>query len=90
MLQRDAESFLNPESEYRDKTVIVKRSKLTYGGKDCVVIQFQDISETKLLKHEQEKGEFLGTIYSSVFTKMVGSLKNNLEIAVRLIRSLKD
>ena len=40
MLQREAESFLNPESEYRDKTVIVKRSKLTFGGEDCVVIQF--------------------------------------------------
>ena len=81
---------MKPDIDYRDKTILVTRRKLNYQGQDCVVLQFQDISETKFLQHEQEKGKFLGTIYSSVYSKMIGTLKNNVEVAVRLIRSLKE
>ena len=73
-----------------DKTLIVKRTKLIFNDKECVVLNFQDISEIKRLKHEQAKSKLLGTLYSSVHHEIIGPLKSNEQAALRLIRGLND
>ena len=73
-----------------DKTLIVKRTNLIFNDKECVVVDFQDISAFKRLKLEEEKTKLMSTLYSSVHHEMLGPLKTNEEAAIRLIRNLKD
>ena len=73
-----------------DLTLIVRRAKLRFNDSDCVVLNFQDITTQRKLKHEQEKGRLMSTLYSSVHHEMLGPLKASSEAAVRLIRKLKD
>ena len=77
-------------STNRDKTLIVKRTNLIFNDKECVVVDFQDISAFKRLKLEEEKTKLMSTLYSSVHHEMIGPLKSNEEAAIRLIRNLQD
>ena len=61
-----------------------------FNDKECVVLNFQDISAIKRLKHEKEKSRLMSTLYSSVNHEMIGPLKTSEEAALRLIRRLKD
>jgi len=72
----------------RDITLVVKRTKLIFNDKECVVLNFQDVSLWKRLKHEEQKGKLMSTLYSSVHHEMLGPLKNNVETALRLVRRL--
>ena len=78
------------ESPQADKTLIVKRAKLQFNDKSCVVLSFEDISSVKKLKMEEEKSRLMTTLYSMVHHEMLGPLKSAEEAAVRLIRKLKD
>ena len=73
-----------------DLTLIVKRTRLRFNDKECIVINFQDITLYKRLKYEEDKGKLMSTLYSSVHHEMIGPLKNSVEIAVHLIRILRD
>ena len=37
----------------KDKTLVLKRTKLIFNGKECVVLNFQDVSLWKRLKQEE-------------------------------------
>ena len=74
----------------QDYTLVLKRTKLIFNGKECVVLNFQDLSLFRRLKAEQEKGRLMSNLYSSVHHEMLGPLKNNVETSLRLIRSLSD
>jgi len=77
-------------SAYHDSTLIVKRTNLLFSGRECVVLNFEDITSIKKLKKEEEKSKMMSILYSSVHHEMIGPLKSNEEAAVRLIRGLKD
>ena len=76
--------------ESHDLTLIVRRAKLRFNDSDCVVLNFQDITTQRKLKHQEEKGRLMSTLYSSVHHEMLGPLKASSEAAVRLIRGLQD
>ena len=74
----------------KDITLVLKRTKLIFNDKECVVLNFQDVSLWKRLKQEEQKGKLMSTLYSSVHHEMLGPLKNNVETSLRLVRSIKD
>ena len=73
-----------------DKTLLVKRSKLSFNEKDCQVFNFQDISTYRRLKREEENNKLLAILCSSVHHEMTGPLRCGIELAVRLMRNLKN
>ena len=90
MLDDDLGDKEGPDSIKHDQTMIVKRTNLLFNNKECVVLNFEDISAVKRLKLEEEKTRVMSALYSSVHHEMIGPLKSNEEAAVRLIRSLTD
>ena len=72
----------------KDITLVLKRTKLIFNDKECVVLNFQDVSLWKRLKQEEQKGKLMSTLYSSVHHEMLGPLKNNVETSLRLVRSI--
>ena len=84
------ETDLESEGEFHDLTLIVKRTKLRFNEKECIVLNFQDITTYKKLKYEEDKGKLLSTLCSSVHHEMIDPLKNIVNIAVNLIRRLRD
>ena len=85
-METDAES----EGEFHDLTMILKRTKLRFNDKECIVFNFQDITTYKKLKHEEDKGKLLSTLCSSVHHEMIGPLKGIVTMAVLLIRKLQE
>ena len=90
MLQDETESAQESEGKLLDKTLLVKRSKLMFNDKECIVLTFQDISTIKKLKHEEQKSRLMSTLYSSVNHEIIGPLKSNEQAALRLIRGIQD
>ena len=43
------------QDEVVDKTLVVKRANLIFNDKECLVLNFSDITAMKLLKHEEQK-----------------------------------
>ena len=73
-----------------DSTLILKRTKLLFNDKECVFLNFRDVSTFKRLKQEEKKSQLMTTLYSCVHHEMLGPLKNSFEASMRLIRSLTD
>ena len=69
---------------------MLKRTTLIFNDKECVLLNFQDLTAFKNLQTAQKKEKLLTTLYSSVHHEMMGPLKNNVQMALRLTRSLKD
>ena len=61
----------------------------TFNDEKCVMISFTDISTFQQLKHEQEMNNLLKTLNASVHHEMLVPLKVNVEMAHRLLKSLK-
>ena len=78
------------ERSHQDATFSVKRTKLIFNDKECIVLNFQDISAIKRLKHEQKKSKLLNTLWSSIHHEIIGPLKSNEQAAIRLIRGIQD
>ena len=83
-------SFEDEEGQQKDRTLIVKRTKLTFNDKTCQVVNFQDVTTFKRLKLVEEKSAVLNKVVSSVYHEMIGPLKNSVELAVQLVRSLRN
>ena len=90
MLHEGIEKLENFSSTNCDQSLIVKRSKLIFNDRECLVFNFQDISAFKRLKHEQEKSRLMGLLCSSVHHEILGPLQTIIEASVRLIRCLDD
>ena len=90
MLDENDDNKEDHDSPYDDQFLIVKRANLLFNDKECVVLNFENITSVKKLKQEEEKSRLMSTLYSSVHHEMIGPLKSNIEAAVRLIRYLKD
>ena len=90
MLHKGIEKQSDFNSIHCDLTFIIKRTKLIFNDKECVVFNFQDISAFKKLKHEEEKIRLMSMLYSSVHHEILGPLETNIEAAIRLIRHLND
>ena len=80
----------NRMGKAHDSTLIVKRAKLIFNDKECIVLSFQDITALKLLKSEEQKTKFMSNLYSCVQHEITGPLKINEESATRLIQKLTD
>ena len=90
MLKDKIETDVESEGEFHDLTLIVKRTKLRFNDKECIVLNFQDITTYKKLKYEEDKGKLLSTLCSSVHHEMISPLKSIVSITVHLIRKLQD
>ncbi len=86
MLHEGIEKKTESNSIDTDLTLIIKRTKLIYNDKKCLVINFQDITTFKKLKNEEEKTRLMTTLYSSVHHEIIGPLENNVLASLRLIR----
>ena len=53
MLHDGSDDGSEVDDKQQDRTLIVKRTKLTFNDKECIVLNFQDISTIKKLKHEE-------------------------------------
>ena len=53
MLHDHMENAQEADGKSLDKTLLVKRTKLMFNDKECIVLTFQDISTIKKLKHEE-------------------------------------
>ena len=53
MLHDQIESAQEADGKMLDKTLLVKRTKLMFNDKECIVLTFQDISTLKKLKDEE-------------------------------------
>ena len=73
-----------------DSTLILKRTKIFFNDKECIFLNFRDVSTFKRLKQEEKKSQLMTTLYSCVHHEMLGPLKNSFEASMRLIRSLTD
>ena len=69
---------LDEEENSTDTALILKRTKLRFNGKSCIVLNFQDITAFDRLKLEEERRKRMSTLYSSVHHEMIGPLKNNV------------
>ena len=56
----------------------MKRTKLIFNDKECVLLNFQDLTTFKNLKIAEKKSKLMTTLYSSVHHEMMGPLKNNV------------
>ena len=90
MLHEGIEKLTNFSSTNCDQSLIVKRSKLIFNDRECLVFNFQDISAFKRLRHEEEKSRLMGMLFSTVHHEILGPLSNIIEASVRLIRCLHD
>ena len=79
MLSHNTDSMENEDG--KNKTVVVKRSRLTFNEKECVVLNFTEITTQKRLKREVEKCNLLTTLCTSVHHEMLSPLKTNVEFA---------
>ena len=61
---------------------------LNFNEEECVVINFTDISTYQRLKIQEENNNLLKTLNASVHHEMVVPLKVNIEMAMRLKKSL--
>ena len=58
---------------------------LTFNRKECLVINFTDITAYKRLEQEREINNQLKMLNTSVHHEMIAPLKANVEISERLI-----
>ena len=80
----------NSEDKVHDITLVVKRANLIFNDKECLVLNFSDITALKLLRSEEQKTKLMSNLYSSVHHEMLGPLKSNEEAARCLIEGLTD
>ena len=78
----------NIGQQVNPKTIIVSRMNLNFNEEECVVINFTDISTYQRLKIQEENNNLLKTLNASVHHEMVVPLKVNIEMAMRLKKSL--
>ena len=78
------------DSEYQDKTFIVKRMHLTFNDQECQVMNFIDVTVQRRLNQVQEKSEQLGTLSASVHHEMLGPLRSNVDFAETLVKHLRS
>ena len=90
MLHAGIEKQAEFSSVTYDLSLIVKRTKLIFNDKECIVFNFQDISAIKKLKREEEKTRLMTLLYSSVHHEIIGPLENNIEASERLIKLVND
>ena len=90
MLHEGIEKQTEFSSVKNDLTLIVKRQKLIFNDKECIVFNFQNVSAIKKLKHEEEKTRLMTLLYSSVHHEIIGPLEHNIEASVRLIQITED
>ena len=76
-------------SNQKSTQLIVKRMPLIFNDQECQVINFTDITTYKRLKSEEESNRLLKTLNATVHHEMLAPLKSNLELSMRLIRSVK-
>ena len=87
-------SLESRESDSSDKgndlTLVVKRTNLIFNDKECLVLNFSDITALKLLRSEEQKSKLMSNLYSSVHHEMLGPLKSNEEAVQALMSHLTD
>ena len=80
---------LDELGEKQDKTIVIRRMKLSFNESECQVINFTDITAQKTLIHEQGKSKMLSMLNTSVHHEMLGPLKTNVILADRLCTELE-
>ena len=73
-----------------ERTLIVKRTELSYNDIDCQVLNFSEITTYKKLKQEEEINRLLRARNASAHHEMLGPLQANIDISTRLVKRLKD
>ena len=77
------------ENRQQVKTIIVKRTPMTFNDAQSSVISFTDITAYKRLQKEQEINNLLKTLNATVHHEMIVPLNVNLDMAIRLKKCLK-
>ena len=80
---------LSQENRQQVKTIIVKRTPMTFNDAQSSVISFTDITAYKRLQKEQEINNLLKTLNATVHHEMIVPLNVNLDMAIRLKKCLK-
>ena len=62
------------EDRENDKTIIVKRIEMIFNDKECLVLNFTDITPYKSLTQEKERSLLLKTLNASVHDEMKSPL----------------
>ena len=78
------------EEEQVDRTIIVKRTELSFNDLECQVINFTEITTYKKLEQARITSRLLRALNASAHHEMLGPLRANIDISTRLIRQLKD
>ena len=86
----DARLDGDEQSLVSNKSLIVNRMPLIFNDQECQVINFTDITTYKRLKQEEETNLLLKTLNATVHHEMIAPLKGNLELSMRLIRSVQS
>ena len=76
----------NYDENSMETALVLRRTRLQFKGKKCIVLNFQDITHFYRQKMEQDRREYMSTIYSIVHHEMIGPLKNNVILADQLMK----
>ena len=87
-------NLLEPQTaigqQRKNCSLIVKRVGMTFNDRECVVLNFTDITTYKKLEEERETSKLLKALNASVHHEMIGPLKNSVDICKRLIALLPN
>lgn len=83
------QNILEPAEKQETKSLIVTRMPLIFNDVECQVINFTDITTYKRLEKQEQTNSLLKTLMMTVHHSMIGPLKSNLALSMRLIRNLK-
>ena len=83
------QNILEPAEKQETKSLIVTRMPLIFNNNKCQVINFSDITTYKRLEKQEQTNSLLKTLMMTVHHSMIGPLKSNLALSMRLIRNLK-
>lgn len=82
-------NILEPTEKQESTSLIVTRMPLIFNNLECQVINFTDITTYKRLEKQEQTNSLLKTLNMTVHHSMIGPLKSNLALSMRLIRNLK-